>query len=106
MKILNFFKKVGSLILIYGIFLFVFYSPFFLISESYIIKHNLTISSLSFSIYIFVIIPLISLLIPKYLIKKFNFNKYFIWIFDILIIYLSSIYFFVYIISSAFQNFG
>lgn len=95
------FKKILKLILIYTVFFFILYGPFVLVSKSYLIRNNISVSSEFLAIYIFIIIPILSFFfIPVRLIKKYNFNKYFVWIFDIVIVYLAAISFSIYLLSS------
>lgn len=96
-------KKIGVLISVYSLFLIIFFAPLILIPDS---VPATNMSGNLFLIYIFIIIPAISLLIPRYMIRKFNLNKYFIWILNILLVYLSSLLFFLYTVSEAVKNFG
>ncbi len=96
-------KKIGVFISVYSLFLIIFFAPLILIPDS---VPATNMSGNLFLIYIFIIIPAISLLIPRYLIRKFNFNKYFIWILNIIFVYLFSVLFFLFTIAEAFNNFS
>lgn len=94
-------KKIGLLITYYVIFFLVFYGVLFIPRLSYMVQKDFTIDFSHALIYLFIIVPLISFFtIPKYLIKKHNFNKYFVWIFDVVIVYVAAIGFSLYSLST------
>ena len=86
-------KKLLTIIVYYSVFFSVSYGLFLLISRFYFIK-NLTMSSGFFVFYLFIIIPTISFFTcSKYLIKKYNFNKIFVYTFNFIIVYAAAIFF-------------
>lgn len=106
MKILNFFKKFSVIIFIYIVLFLIFYLNFIFLTSGYNTQTN-NLGSIVYLFALFALIPFLSFLImPKYFIKKFNFNKYFAWIFHSVIIFIFLYIFIIYLISSSFQNFG
>lgn len=97
------FKKIGSIILIYVIYFLIFFGGFF--GAMRLIKFDLDF--MHFAMYTLLIVPIISFfIIPKRLIKKLNINKYFLWIFHIIFIYLVSMILTLFILSSALKDFS
>lgn len=97
---MNTLRKIGILIRTLFIFFILLYGLFFIILKIFI-SGSKSISSEFFATYIFIIVPIISFFtIPKYLIKKHKFNKYFVWIFDVVIVYAMAIGFTLYALST------
>jgi hypothetical protein len=69
--------KTIFVVLIYALYWCVFYGSWLLIPDQHP-DNNTEIGGILFLVYLFVITPLISFLIPHYIKKLFQINKYFL----------------------------
>jgi hypothetical protein len=75
-------------VLTYVIYWCVFYGSW-LIMPKYWFDKNSDFSGILFLIYLFILVPIISFLIPKFFRKTFKINKIFLYIFHVFMILLS-----------------
>ena len=94
--------KTIFIVLIYLLYWCIFYGSTLLIPNS---NSNTDFNAILPFLYIFIIVPIISFLVPLIILKIFKINKVFLYILHIVLIVFMAISFFIIVVFFAFNNF-